>query len=96
MRAYVYILRCSDGSLYTGYTTDIDRRVKEHNEGKNGAKATRFRRPVKLVYSECFEHEDMSEAKKLAQKREWHIKHVLNKQQKEALVKEGKNEKDLE
>ena len=89
MKAYVYMLRCSDGSLYTGYTTDPERRVKEHNEGKNGAKATRSRRPVKLVYSECFEHEDMREAKRMAQQREWHIKHDLNKQQKEKLIKEG-------
>ena len=93
MKAYVYMLRCSDGSLYTGYTTDPDRRVREHNDGKRGAKATRNKRPVELVYSECFEHEDMREAKRLAQSREWHIKHDLNKQQKESLIKEGKNGK---
>ncbi len=92
MRAYTYILRCADGSLYTGYTTDLERRVKEHNEGKTGAKATRCRRPVELVYSECFEDEDIREAKRMAQSREWHIKHRLNKKQKEELVKGGTKE----
>ena len=51
---YVYILRCYDGSLYTGWTTDLKQRVKAHNEGK-GAKYTRSRRPVELVYHEEFE-----------------------------------------
>ncbi len=48
---YVYILRCGDGSLYTGIATDVDRRVKEHNAG-TGAKYTRSRRPVEAVYRE--------------------------------------------
>ena len=56
---YVYILRCCDGSLYTGITTDTARRVTEHNSGK-GAKYTRSRRPVELVYQE--ECEDHSQA----------------------------------
>ena len=52
----VYILRCADDSLYTGITTDIARRVAEHNCGK-GAKYTRSRRPVELVYQEaCDDH----------------------------------------
>lgn len=51
---YAYILRCADGSLYCGYTTDPPRRASEHNSGK-GAKYTRSRRPVELVYSEEFE-----------------------------------------
>ena len=50
---YVYILRCYDGSLYTGWTTDLEHRVKAHNEGK-GAKYTRSRSPVELVYHEEF------------------------------------------
>jgi len=50
----VYILKCADTSLYTGYTTDIDRRVLEHNSEKIGAKYTKARRPVELVYSEVF------------------------------------------
>lgn len=53
-RYYVYILECSDKSLYTGWTTNIDKRVQEHNNGKDGAKYTRSRRPVKLVYAETF------------------------------------------
>ena len=51
MTYYVYILQCADESLYTGITTDLEKRVKVHNDGK-GAKYTRGRRPVELVYSE--------------------------------------------
>ena len=47
---YVYILKCSDNSLYTGITKDLERRVDEHNSGREAAKYTRARRPVKLVY----------------------------------------------
>lgn len=49
---YVYIVQCVDSSLYTGVTTDIARRIKEHNETAKGAKYTRHRRPVTLVYFE--------------------------------------------
>ena len=48
----VYILKCSDGTLYTGSTVDITKRLREHNEQKGGAKYTRARRPVVLVYKE--------------------------------------------
>jgi putative endonuclease len=48
---FVYILECADGTLYTGWTTDLDRRVKAHNAGR-GARYTRGRRPVRLVYWE--------------------------------------------
>ena len=51
---YTYIVRCKDGSLYTGWTNDIEKRIKAHNEGK-GAKYTKSRRPVKLVYYEEFQ-----------------------------------------
>lgn len=51
--AYTYILECKDGSLYTGWTNDLTRRVKAHNEGR-GAKYTRSHRPVHLVYFESF------------------------------------------
>jgi len=51
---YVYIVQCSDGSFYTGYTTDVQRRVAEHNDGE-GAKYTRGRRPVTLVHVESFD-----------------------------------------
>lgn len=49
---YVYILRCADGTFYTGITTDIERRVREHNASGRGARYTRNRRPVRLVWSE--------------------------------------------
>lgn len=48
----VYILKCADGTLYTGITNDLKKRLAAHNSGKTGAKYTRSRRPVKLVYSE--------------------------------------------
>ena len=51
---YVYILKCADDSLYTGITTDIKRRVNEHNTTIRGAKYTRARRPVRLVYNKRY------------------------------------------
>lgn len=56
---FVYVVRCSDDSLYTGYTTDVERRVRQHDDG-SGAKYTRGRTPVELVYVE--EHETRSAA----------------------------------
>ena len=53
---YVYILKCVDQTLYTGITNDLDRRVGEHNSSKFGAKYTKARRPVKLVYSRRFKN----------------------------------------
>ena len=77
---YVYFLRCSDNSLYTGITTDLDRRVFEHNNSnKLGAKYTRVRRPVKLVYSE------KQINRQAASKREYELKQ-LKKTAKESLV----------
>jgi putative endonuclease len=58
---FVYILECADGSYYTGWTTDLDRRVAAHNAGRGG-RYTRSRRPVKLVYWE----EQVPRARKLA------------------------------
>lgn len=79
--AYVYILRCRDGTYYTGYTTDIERRVKEHNRG-TAARYTRGRTPVELVYfEECSSRE-------LAMQREAAIKR-LNRRQKESLIRKG-------
>ncbi len=66
-KSYVYILKCSDGSLYTGWTTDLETRIKTHNSG-NGAKYTRSRRPVSLAY-----YEEVSD-KTAALKREAAIK----------------------
>lgn len=51
---YVYMVRCADDTLYTGITTDVVRRITEHNTSARGAKYTRVRRPVKLVYTEEF------------------------------------------
>ena len=51
---WTYIIKCSDGSLYTGITTDIERRVDEHNSSIKGANYTKTRRPVKLVYKESY------------------------------------------
>ncbi len=78
MSWFVYILRCADKTLYTGVTTDVTRRIKEHNAVK-GAKYTRVRQPVSLVYQET--HKDRSSA----QVREAAIK-KLSRQQKEALL----------
>lgn len=76
---YTYILRCRDGSLYTGYTNNLEKRLAAHNSG-NGAKYTRNRRPVALVYYETYA------SKSAAMRREAMIKQ-LNKRQKERLVK---------
>lgn len=75
---YVYILRCADGSLYTGWTNDLEKRVKTHNAGK-GAKYTKTRLPVELVYYE--EYEEKGEALS----REFSIK-TLKKTAKEKLI----------
>ena len=64
---YTYILSCSDGTLYTGWTNDLEKRLKAHNKGK-GAKYTKTRRPVSLVYHEEFD------TKEEAMKREYAIK----------------------
>lgn len=77
---YVYILRCGDDSLYTGITTDTDRRVMEHNgELPGGAKYTAARNPVQLVYRSEFPD------RSTAGKEEWRIK-KLTRKQKELLV----------
>lgn len=76
---YIYILECADGTLYTGWTTDVQKRLKAHNAGK-GAKYTCSRRPVKLVYTETFE------SKSDALRREYQVKH-LSRVQKLSLIK---------
>lgn len=75
----VYFLRCNDNSLYTGITTDIKRRLHQHNKTKLGAKYTRARRPVKLVYRET------TLDKSTASKREYQLR-TLTKKEKERLV----------
>jgi putative endonuclease len=78
---FVYVLECADGSFYTGYTTDVERRVAEHNAGE-GAKYTRGRTPVELVHTEGFE------SRSAAMKREHEIK-TLSRGEKERLVDDG-------
>lgn len=77
-KAFVYLLRCNDNSLYCGWSSDLSKRVKAHNTGK-GAKYTKARLPVKLVYFEVYED------KIIAMKREYEIKQ-LTKLQKERLI----------
>ena len=76
---YTYILECNDETLYTGSTTDIERRLKQHNELKAGAHYTKIRRPVKLVYLETYATQSE------AMKREAFIK-TLTKEKKLALL----------
>ena len=75
---YVYIVRCRDQTLYTGWTNQLEKRIEAHNAGK-GAKYTKARRPVELVYFETFEH------KSEALKREYQIKQ-LKRSEKEKLI----------
>jgi len=77
---YVYMVECADSTLYTGITTDLQRRLEEHNTSAKGARYTRSRRPVKLVYHE--EYSDRSSASK----REYEIK-KMNKKLKCKLIK---------
>lgn len=83
---YVYIVLCKDNTYYTGYTTDIERRLKAHNNGK-GAKYTKSRSPVSLVYNEIYE------TKSEALKREYAIKQ-LTRGKKIELIKSG-NTKEI-
>ena len=78
----VYILNCADNTLYTGITTDVKRRVNEHNNNNKGACYTRARRPVTLVYEECYE------SRADASRREYHIKQ-LNRIEKLKLIQSG-------
>lgn len=83
---YTYILRCADGTYYTGWTTDLEKRIEQHNKGA-GAKYTRSRLPVVLVYYEVFP------TKEAAMSREWHIKR-FSRQQKEQLVDQSQYNTD--
>ena len=77
---YLYVLCCSDDTLYTGITTDPQRRLREHNVGKRGAKYTNARRPSRMVY--CEEHPDRS----TAQKAESAFKKLTRKQKEKRIV----------
>ena len=78
---YTYILQCADGTYYCGWTNHLDRRLKAHNEGK-GAKYTRPRRPVVLVYYEVFS------TKEEAMRREYEIKQLPRKKKEELIFKQ--------
>ena len=80
---YTYIVQCADGTLYTGWTNCLARRMKAHNEGKSGAKYTQAKRPVKLVYYEGFatREEAMSREyriKQLTREKKLELMRVLN------------------
>ena len=76
---YTYIVKCSDGTFYTGWTNELTRRMEAHNQGR-GAKYTKARRPVTLIYYETFE------TKEEAMKREYAIKR-LSRKEKEELIR---------
>lgn len=71
---YTYMVKCADGTLYTGWTNNVEKRLKAHNEGKAGAKYTRAKRPVELVYYEGYA------TKQEAMSREYAIKQLTRKE----------------
>lgn len=75
---YTYIVRCSDGSYYTGWTNNLEKRIQDHNSG-HGAKYTKSRRPVELVYYEEFE------TKEEAMRREYAVKKMKRRQKTELI-----------
>jgi putative endonuclease len=77
---YVYIVKCADKTLYTGISTELERRVEEHNTSEKGARYTRARRPVSLVYSESYP--DRSSASK----REYEIKKKMSRAKKLEMI----------
>ena len=81
MKWFLYILQCADGTYYTGVTTNIKRRLNEHNTSKRGAKYTKTRRPVKVVYLSEYE------GRSSAQKAEYKFKQ-LTREQKERVINE--------
>ena len=81
MKYYLYMVQCVDETLYTGITTDLERRVEEHNCSEKGAKYTRARRPVTLVYSETYANRSK------ASKREYFIKKKMSHKDKVSLIK---------
>ena len=82
MEWFLYVLKCGDGTLYTGVTTNMQRRLKEHNTSSRGAKYTKTRRPVAIVY--CVSYKDRS----AAQKAEYKFKQLTRKQ-KEKIIDEA-------
>ena len=83
VKAYMYVVECCDGSYYTGYTTDVKKRVTVHNSGK-GAKYTRARLPVKLIYAEGFNSKEEAMSAEAILKRK-------KRAQKESYLKENQD-----
>ena len=83
----VYMVRCKDGTLYTGITNDLAKRIKAHNSAKDGARYTRSRRPVKLVYSE------EAGSKSAAAKLEYKIKKMTRAKKKKMVRAKGSGHK---
>lgn len=81
---YTYMVRCKDGSFYIGWTNHLEKRIEAHNSG-NGAKYTKSRRPVELVYYETFR------TKQEAMSREYHLKQLTHEQKQELLDKTANN-----
>jgi putative endonuclease len=80
---FVYIVRCSDNTLYTGVARDVEKRLQQHNHGKEGAKYTRGRRPVELVYRET------AASRAQAQQREYRIKQLSATQKRQLIARSG-------
>jgi len=78
-RFFVYMVRCSNGHLYTGYTRNLRRRIREHNTGSRGAKSLRGKKPVRLVFSKEYKYYLWAVRTEMRIKR-------LNKKKKEALI----------
>lgn len=76
---YMYVVKCCDNTFYTGYTTDVNRRIIEHNTSEKGAKYTKYRRPVQLVFYQDYE------TKQLAMKAEARFK-KLSRKAKEQII----------
>lgn len=85
MSYYVYILVCSDNTFYTGITTDLERRVCEHNTDLKGSKYTRVRRPVKIVYTE------KADSRSSASKREYEIKSLARVSKQKLVEEQGRS-----
>ena len=79
---YTYLVECADGSLYCGWTDDLEGRVRKHNEGR-GARYTRSRRPVRLVWAEAFG------TRQEAMSREWHLKRLTRKEKLRLIQERG-------
>jgi putative endonuclease len=86
---FVYILRCADGTYYTGIARDVSARVREHNESTRGAKYTKARRPVALVYTES------AADRSSAQKREYAVRHLTRPQKIVLIQKESTKSSSL-